>query len=62
MATPDAGAIWLLAWRIGQGVGGAFPVGDSGAILTIVACLIAAAASVSRGTSYVDGGVPTTGR
>src|SRR6201992_3187995 len=29
-----AGAIWLLAWRIVQGVGGAFLVGNSGAILT----------------------------
>ncbi|MFD1523183.1 MFS transporter [Pseudonocardia yunnanensis] len=30
----DAGAIWLLVWRIVQGVGGAFLVGNSGAILT----------------------------
>ncbi len=29
-----AGAIWLLAWRVVQGVGGAFLVGNSGAILT----------------------------
>jgi len=29
-----AGAVWLLAWRIVQGVGGAFLVGNSGAILT----------------------------
>jgi MFS family permease len=28
------GAIWLLVWRIVQGVGGAFLVGNSGAILT----------------------------
>jgi MFS family permease len=32
--TGHAGAIWLLAWRIVQGVGGAFLVGNSGAILT----------------------------
>ncbi|GAA1832281.1 MFS transporter [Pseudonocardia ailaonensis] len=29
-----AAAIWLLAWRIVQGVGGAFLVGNAGAILT----------------------------
>jgi MFS family permease len=29
-----AGALWLLGWRIVQGVGGAFLVGNSGAILT----------------------------
>jgi MFS family permease len=29
-----AGALWLLIWRIVQGVGGAFLVGNSGAILT----------------------------
>jgi MFS family permease len=28
------GAIWLLVWRIVQGIGGAFLVGNSGAILT----------------------------
>jgi MFS family permease len=32
--TGHAGAIWLLVWRIVQGVGGAFLVGNSGAILT----------------------------
>jgi MFS family permease len=32
--TGHAGALWLLAWRIVQGVGGAFLVGNSGAILT----------------------------
>ena len=32
--TGHAGAIWLLAWRIVQGIGGAFLVGNSGAILT----------------------------
>src|SRR6201999_3841815 len=32
--TGHAGAIWLLIWRIVQGVGGAFLVGNSGAILT----------------------------
>jgi MFS family permease len=32
--TGHEGAIWLLVWRIVQGVGGAFLVGNSGAILT----------------------------
>jgi MFS family permease len=32
--TGHPGAIWLLVWRIVQGVGGAFLVGNSGAILT----------------------------
>ncbi|HET6504165.1 MAG TPA: MFS transporter [Amycolatopsis sp.] len=32
--TGHAGAVWLLVWRIVQGVGGAFLVGNSGAILT----------------------------
>ncbi len=32
--TGHGGAIWLLVWRIVQGVGGAFLVGNSGAILT----------------------------
>ncbi|AEA27989.1 major facilitator superfamily MFS_1 [Pseudonocardia dioxanivorans CB1190] len=32
--TGHAGAIWLLVWRIVQGIGGAFLVGNSGAILT----------------------------
>jgi MFS family permease len=32
--TGHPGAVWLLAWRIVQGVGGAFLVGNSGAILT----------------------------
>jgi MFS family permease len=32
--TGHEGALWLLVWRIVQGVGGAFLVGNSGAILT----------------------------
>ncbi|WP_236796207.1 MFS transporter [Amycolatopsis sp. GM8] len=32
--TGHPGAIWLLVWRIVQGVGGAFLVGNAGAILT----------------------------
>ncbi len=32
--TGRSGALWLLIWRIVQGVGGAFLVGNSGAILT----------------------------
>jgi MFS family permease len=32
--TGHPGAIWLLGWRVVQGVGGAFLVGNSGAILT----------------------------
>ncbi|HTX29293.1 MAG TPA: MFS transporter [Streptosporangiaceae bacterium] len=32
--TGHEGALWLLIWRIVQGVGGAFLVGNSGAILT----------------------------
>ncbi len=32
--TGRPGAMWLLAWRIVQGIGGAFLVGNSGAILT----------------------------
>jgi MFS family permease len=32
--TGRSGALWLLIWRIIQGVGGAFLVGNSGAILT----------------------------
>jgi MFS family permease len=32
--TGHGGAIWLLVWRIVQGIGGAFLVGNSGAILT----------------------------
>jgi MFS family permease len=31
-----AGALWLLGWRVVQGIGGAFLVGNSGAILTDV--------------------------
>ena len=32
--TGHQGALWLLVWRIVQGIGGAFLVGNSGAILT----------------------------
>ena len=32
--TGQQGALWLLVWRIVQGIGGAFLVGNSGAILT----------------------------
>jgi MFS family permease len=32
--TGHEGALWLLVWRVVQGVGGAFLVGNSGAILT----------------------------
>ena len=32
--TGHEGALWLLVWRIVQGIGGAFLVGNSGAILT----------------------------
>ncbi len=32
--TGRGGAMWLLLWRIAQGIGGAFLVGNSGAILT----------------------------
>ncbi|MBO0883837.1 MAG: MFS transporter, partial [Mycobacterium sp.] len=32
--TGQSGALWLLIWRIVQGVGGAFLIGNSGAILT----------------------------
>jgi MFS family permease len=32
--TGRSGALWLLLWRIVQGIGGAFLVGNSGAILT----------------------------
>ncbi len=32
--TARPGALWLLAWRIVQGIGGAFLLGNSGAILT----------------------------
>jgi MFS family permease len=32
--TGRSGAMWLLVWRIVQGIGGAFLVGNSGAILT----------------------------
>ena len=32
--TGRPGAVWLLAWRVVQGIGGAFLVGNSGAILT----------------------------